>query len=291
MLALRKSIVSFIVGLVLLAAVTGCAVTTPEIHAKIVDAETGKPQQWIKVVVYADKKILISLEGKDEKILFTKSFYFHAEDGEIVIPAQHFTILDFVRYKDWKLFVKTTGHHIICFKGSDIVELIEKGSSVQVRGREIARRMDSSGCQVRILVSPYSAGKSWDGGYMDDDLLSYESPKPPRKQIKLNAKDAAIHSAMLIEEYRDLISRWSIYSSRSPTVIMREHGLLGYAKDYVNMLFAFYCSNKNLQLERPGKLLVDADDLFQSLIEKKTYPNEMNELRNRLRAIEKGGCK
>ena len=289
MLALRKSIVSFIVGLALLAAVTGCAVTTPRIQAKIVDAETGKPQEWIKVVVYAGKPYGTP-GGEVEPTLFTKTLYYDSASGLITIPPQHFSVFDIVHYKDWKLFVKTTGHNILCFKGSDIVGLIEKGSSVQVRGREIARRMDSSGCQVRILVSPYSDGISWESGYMNDYLSSYEYPKDPRKQIKLNAKDAAIHSAMLIEEYRDLISRWSKYS-RFPSGRMRDPGLLGCAKDYVNMLFAFYCSNKNLALERPGKLLVDADNLFQSLIEKKTYPNEMNELRGRLRAIEKGGCK
>ncbi len=204
----------------LLVPLAACAVTTPEIHAKIVDAETGEPQEWIRATVYAGKKVLLLAEGTTEKTLFSKSIYFHAKDGEIVIPAQHFTILDFVRYKDWKLVMKCPGHKQLVLEGKAVKRLLKT----------------HAGKTLEIKVAPYQSGLDWEAGknqWWSNSFATREENESP--------SSPEIYERGLIREYSWLIANWPriIPQKHGTSAFMKEIGPHFYVRKYLLLISAF----------------------------------------------------
>lgn len=287
--SLRRSIVSFAAVLALLAPVAVCTVTTPEIHAKVVDAETGKPQEWLKVIVYAGK-IVRTIGGEVVPTLFTKTFYFHTENGEIAIPSQHFRVLDFVRYKDWELFIKSPGHDLLRLSGRDVTRLMGAVNLSRKSKNQIVMRNENNHSSLSIKLKRYTSGFSWEGGYEDDEVSLYEIPKRIENHIELNARDTAIHEVMMIEEFRDLILRWPEYS-RFPSARMKYQGRLECAEKYIDMISDLLCSNKKVALGGLNMLWHEASIVVERLQDAEPDSKKIENLKTKLLLLQNGECK
>ncbi len=173
--------------MVLLSPIAACSVTTPEIRARIVDSQTGEPQEWIKAIVYAGKTVH-TLGGDVEHTLYTKTLYYQAKEGEVVIPSQSFTILDFVRYKDWQLIIKTPGHKLLIMPGKTVKALLSA----------------AAGHSVVIKVEPYQFGYDWEMGHAEWRVSDYDS----REAIE-HRSNPSVYRRGLIEEYTWLLVNWT----------------------------------------------------------------------------------
>ncbi len=222
-----------------------CAVTTPEIHAKVVDSETGEPQEWVKAIVYAGK-VVHTIGGDVEPTLFTKTFYFHAKDGEIVIPSQHFSVFDFVRYKDWELVIKSPGHKVFFVQGKSIRKAIE----------------DRKGSTFNIAVMAYRNGMEWEAGKEEWWCSIYSS-----EEDSYNPSAPAIYERGLIQEYTWLIANWArILPQRyGMSALMRETGLGLYAREYLRKIAQFCTKFSKVQPSRCLDAESEASRLFNAL--------------------------
>jgi len=203
-LAVNKRLLLVAFALLLLVPLAAWAVTTPEIHAKIVDAETGKPQELVRAIVYAGKTVH-TLAGEVEKPLFSKTFYFDAKDGEIVVPSQHFLVLDVLRFKDWKLVIKCPGYQELLIEGTTVKRLLR----------------DNRSYPVTIRLKRYKTGGEWNRGHSEWESSVYMSSSEVD-----NPSNPSIYRLGEIEDYRWLIANWITLQHQRDglTALMKEGG-------------------------------------------------------------------